>query len=257
MARKTIAEIKELLVDIENEGHPLLKELRRDERSGVQKLIKRWEKQRAFHDALEQQHVEMTIFEREIYQQGFKAIAGIDEVGRGPLAGPVVAACVILPRDFKLLGLTDSKKLSKTARESFYDVILKEAVDVGIGITTAREIDDMNIYQASKEAMIRAIQQIEKAEIDYLLVDAMELPIKIAAKNLIKGDARSLTIAASSVIAKVTRDRYMENLHNKYPQYAFNKHMGYGTNDHLEALQAYGIIEEVHRKSFAPVKKHL
>ncbi|WP_078576276.1 ribonuclease HII [Salipaludibacillus agaradhaerens] len=257
MARKTIAEIKELLVDIENEDHPLLKELQRDERSGVQQLIKRWKKQQTYQYVLEQQHVDMTAFEREIYEQGFKAIAGIDEVGRGPLAGPVVAACVILPRDFKLLGLTDSKQLSKATRETFYDVILKEAVDVGVGIATAREIDDINIYQASKAAMVRAVKQIEKIEIDYLLVDAMELPIKMPAKNLIKGDMRSLTIAASSVVAKVTRDRYMENLHNKYPQYGFNKHMGYGTSGHLEALKTYGIIEEEHRKSFAPVKKHL
>jgi ribonuclease HII len=254
MARKTIAEIKELLVEIENEDHPLWNELQCDKRSGVQKLIKRWKKQQTYQAALEQQHVDMTTFEREIYQQGFKAIAGIDEVGRGPLAGPVVAACVILPRDFKLLGLTDSKQLSKSTRETFYDVILKEAVDVGIGIATAREIDDINIYQASKEAMIRAVKQIGKVEVDYLLVDAMDLPIKKPAKNLIKGDMRSLTIAASSVVAKVTRDRYMENLHNKYPRYGFNKHMGYGTQAHLDALKAYGIIEEEHRKSFAPVK---
>ncbi|WP_280769001.1 ribonuclease HII [Salipaludibacillus daqingensis] len=256
MKKKTMKEIKQLLTNISSDEDPMMKDLLVDERKGVQQLIKSWHNQQKKQDQLEHQFIRMMHYERENRQRGFMKIAGLDEVGRGPLAGPVVAACVILPEDFKLLGLTDSKKLSAKNRDLFYDKIIDGAVAVGIGEASAKEIDEINILQASKKAMIRAIEQLSDVTPDFLLVDAMELPMNIPQQSLIKGDAKSISIAASSVIAKVTRDRYMERLHNEYPMYHFDKHMGYGTEIHLRAMKEYGVLDE-HRRSFAPVRAHL
>ncbi|WP_416150968.1 ribonuclease HII [Salipaludibacillus sp. HK11] len=256
MKKLTMKEITEALVNIKDENDPFLATLYKDERKGVQELIGRWHKKKIKNNLLEKQFSDMMFYENEARQRGYTAIAGLDEVGRGPLAGPVVAACVILPDNFKLLGLTDSKKLSKIKRNLFYDDIIENALAVGIGEVTAREIDEINIYQASKKAMMRAMNKLSAAVPDYLLVDAMKLPVNIPQESIIKGDAKSVSIAASSVIAKVTRDRYMEKLHTKYPDYQFDKHMGYGTAIHLNALEKYGVLDE-HRKSFAPVKAHI
>ncbi|MCE7794623.1 ribonuclease HII [Salipaludibacillus sp. CUR1] len=255
MKKKTIAEIKCKLETLQDENDPFLEELHKDERKGVKGLIARWEKQQVEREKLESHYTEMSSFEKEAWNKGYLRIAGIDEVGRGPLAGPVIASCVVLPSDCRLLGLTDSKKLTKTKREYFYDEIMRKAEAVGVGIVSAQEIDELNIYQASKQAMIRAVKQISEDSPDYLLIDAMELPLDIAQKSLIKGDSRSVSIAASSIIAKVTRDRYMDKLHKQYPMYQFDKHAGYGTRAHLEAIEEHGILEE-HRRSFAPVKSY-
>lgn len=256
MKKKTMKEISYLMTEITTEDDPLMKELACDDRIGVQQILARWRKQQLKNQQLEQQFEEMMYFENKARERGYIEIAGLDEVGRGPLAGPVVAACVIVPEDFMLLGLTDSKKLSAKDRIFYYDEIIKGACAVGIGEATAKEIDEINILQASKKAMLRAIKHLNDVTPDYLLVDAMELPIHIPQQGLIKGDSRSISIAASSVIAKVTRDRYMEKLHNQFPAYQFDKHMGYGTKIHLKAIEKHGVLDE-HRKSFAPIKAYL
>ena len=194
-------------------------------------------------------------YEKEGYALGYQVIAGVDEVGRGPLVGPVVTACVVLPKDFVLEGLTDSKKLSPKKREIFYDYIIKHATGYAIGSASAAEIDEINIYNASKLAMERAIASLrESLNIDYVLTDAMKLDIDIPHLPIIKGDAKSITIAAASVVAKVTRDRMMDELDSKYPMYGFKKHKGYPTKAHIEALNKYGVIAG-YRKTYGPVKK--
>ncbi|MGJ9381392.1 ribonuclease HII [Salipaludibacillus sp. CF4.18] len=253
MTKKTIIEVKNILENLDTEEVSILKELSEDDRKGVQKLITSWKKKQNEKEQLRTQFYDMMYYEKQAYKQGSNFIAGIDEVGRGPLAGPVVAACVILPKDFYLPGLTDSKKLSKAKREEFYEEILRYAIAVEVGEASSKEIDRFNIYQSSKHAMMRALEKLSQKP-DYLLVDAMKLPTSIPQLDLIKGDSRSISIAASSVVAKVTRDRYMEDLHKKYPNYDFNRHMGYGTKVHLEALETYGVMDE-HRTSFAPIKQ--
>ena len=194
-------------------------------------------------------------YERELKDEGYKLIAGVDEVGRGPLVGPVVAACCILPDDFNLDGLTDSKKLSEKKRNYFFEEIKRQAISYGIGIVSEKRIDEINIYEATKEAMIMAINNC-KIKPDYVLTDAMKLDIDIPVKPLIKGDLRSITISAASVLAKVTRDEMLMELDKKYPMYDFKNNVGYPTKKHLEAIKKYGIIDE-HRKSYGPVKEYL
>lgn len=253
--KRTIKEIESLLQTLTDEHHPLFQELCHDERKSVQKLIARWYKQKESAAQAKQQWNQMSRHEQQLYNNGVHYIAGVDEVGRGPLAGPVVAAAVILPKDVYIPGLNDSKKLSEAKRERLFDTIQSCAVSIGIGVATAAEIDEVNIYEATKIAMIRAIQQLTPQP-DYVLIDAMKLPIDIPQQSLIKGDANSVSIAASSIIAKVTRDRFMKRLGMQYPQYGFEKHMGYGTEYHLQAIRTYGITNE-HRRSFAPVKEVL
>ena len=194
-------------------------------------------------------------YERELIKQGITLIGGIDEVGRGPLVGPVVAACVILPLNYQLEGLTDSKKLSEKKREQFYEILKKEALSIGIGIISAEKIDEVNIYEATKLAMQDAIKNCALKP-EYLLIDAMKLDTSIPSNSIIKGDSKSLSIAAASVIAKVTRDRMLIELDKKYPMYDFKHNKGYPTKKHLEAINQYGIID-LHRKSYAPVKEYL
>lgn len=179
-------------------------------------------------------------------------ICGVDEVGRGPLVGPVVASAVILPKNYFIEGLTDSKKLSKKKRDYFYEVIKKEALAIGIGIVDNKKIDEINILEASRLAMKQAINSLS-IKPDIILTDAMRLDIGIPEEDIIKGDLKSITISAASVIAKVTRDKMMEELHEKYPMYNFIKNNGYPTKEHIEAIKKYGIIKE-HRKSFRPIK---
>ncbi len=191
-------------------------------------------------------------YEKELYQKGIHYIAGVDEVGRGPLVGPVVTACVILPKGFKLEGLTDSKKLSEKKREIFYDYIMEHAISVSIGQKSEKVIDEVNIYEATKLAMYEAIENAQ-VKPEHVLIDAMKLEkLDIPSTSIIKGDAKSISIAAASVIAKVTRDRMMVELDKKYPMYGFKKHKGYPTKAHVEAIDKYGIIDE-HRKTFKPV----
>lgn len=198
----------------------------------------------------------MNEYENKLYSEGIKTIGGCDEAGRGPLVGPVVAACVVLPKDYVNDEINDSKKISEKKREKLYDVIMKDALAVGISIIDAKTIDEINIYEASRLGMINAYKEANsKLKIDYLLTDAM--PIKtldIPVLDIIKGDAKSITIAAASIIAKVTRDRIMYDLDKKYPEYEICKHKGYPTKKHLELINKYGIIEE-YRKSYKPVKE--
>jgi ribonuclease HII len=179
-------------------------------------------------------------------------ICGVDEVGRGPLVGPVVASAVILPKNYYIEGLTDSKKLSKKKRESFFEIINKDALAIGIGVVDNKKIDEINILEASRLAMKIAVNNL-KIKPDVILTDAMKLDIGIPEEDIIKGDLKSITISAASVIAKVTRDKMMEELHEKYPMYNFIKNNGYPTKEHVEAIKKYGIIEE-HRKTFNPIR---
>lgn len=198
--------------------------------------------------------IDLYAYENELYKKGFSLIGGVDEVGRGPLIGPVVAACVVLPKGFILEGLNDSKKLTEKKRDLYYEYILKNAVSYGIGIVEPDIIDEINIYQASKKAMIMAIDEVkEKCNLEYVLVDAMPLNIGIETNSIVKGDAKSISIAAASVIAKVVRDKMMHELDDLYPNYGFGRHKGYPTKLHLEALNKYGLIPG-YRKSYGPVK---
>lgn len=194
-------------------------------------------------------------YEKELYNKGYSLIAGVDEVGRGPLVGPVVAAAVILPKNYKLEGLTDSKKLSEAKRNYFNEIIKRDAISYGIGVIDNNIIDEVNIYEATKLAMKQAISNL-KIKPDYVLTDAMKLDIDIDFKSLIKGDLRSLSISAASVIAKVYRDNLMYLLDKKYPYYNFKNNKGYPTKDHIEAIKKYGIIKE-HRISYHPVSEYI
>jgi ribonuclease HII len=195
-------------------------------------------------------------FERSAREAGYTCIAGLDEAGRGPLAGPVVAAAVVLPVGLLIPGLTDSKQVSERERDRLFDVVREQAICYGIGIADERTIEDVNIYQATIVAMEQSLDALHPQP-DYLLLDAITLPrVPIPQKPLIKGDYRSHSIAAASILAKVTRDRVMLELHERYPQYNFKKHKGYGTREHLEALRKHGPCD-AHRKTFNPVARML
>ena len=195
-------------------------------------------------------------YENKLYNLGINNIGGVDEVGRVPLIGPVVAACVVLPKGFILEGLTDSKKLSEKKRELFYDYIVKNSI-YGIGIIDADIIDEVNIYEATKLAMLEAIKNVrEQVNLEHVLIDAMPLDLDIDTTSIIKGDAKSISIAAASVVAKVTRDRMMYELDDLYPNYGFKSHKGYPTKKHIEAINKYGLIPG-YRKTYGPVKEIL
>ena len=194
-------------------------------------------------------------YEKELYKKGINYIGGVDEVGRGPLIGPVVTACVVLPKDFKLEGLNDSKQLSEKKRNEFYKYIKEHALACEVGIIDAETIDEVNIYEATKLGMLEAINKVkEKINLEHVLIDAMPLELSIPSTSIIKGDAKSISIAAASVIAKVTRDEMMYELDTKYPEYGFKSHKGYPTKKHIEAINKYGLIEG-YRKTYGPVKK--
>jgi ribonuclease HII len=253
MKKQTVKEIEQLLQTIVDEHNAYFQQILLDDRKSVKKLIARWYKQKELREKERALFKQMSRYEQELYTQNIQYIAGVDEVGRGPLAGPVVAASVILPRDAYIPGLNDSKKLSESKREELYEQIISCAVSIGIGIVSAEETDQLNIYQATKKAMMEAVKQLNPQP-DYLFIDAMELPLSIPQRSIVKGDANSISIAASSIIAKVTRDRMMKELGKQYPEYGFEKHMGYGTEYHLEAIRRYGVTAE-HRKSFSPVRQ--
>ena len=196
-------------------------------------------------------------YENKLESEGYKYIGGTDEVGRGPLVGPVVAACCVLGKDFKLDGLTDSKKLTEKKRDLYAAYIKEHALAYGIGIVSPEEIDKINILEASRKAMMIAIAEVrKKIPVDYILSDAMKMDLDIPVLPIIKGDAKSINIAAASVIAKVTRDAMMYEFDKKYPEYGFAKHKGYPTKKHLEAISKYGIFDG-YRLTYGPVKEIL
>lgn len=190
--------------------------------------------------------------EKRLIKQGYKLIAGIDEAGRGSWAGPVVAAAIIMS-NYKIKGIKDSKLLSPKMRDKLFDEILENCLGYGVGIVENDTIDEINIYQAAKLAMKQAVENIEKVKPDHLLIDAMKVEINIPQKAIIKGDTNIYSIACASIIAKVTRDRIMLDLHEKYPEYSFDKHKGYGTKIHLDCLEKHGSCA-IHRKTYKPIR---
>ena len=201
--------------------------------------------------------VDLYQHEHELEKKGIQYIGGVDEVGRGPLIGPVVTACCVLPISFQCEGLTDSKKLSEKKRNEYFEYIKKHAICYAIGMCTPEEIDQYNIYKDTQIAMKRAIKKVqEQIPLEHVLIDAMPLELDIPSTSIIKGDAKSISIAAASVLAKVTRDRMMYELDQKYPEYGFKNHKGYPTKAHLEAIHKYGLIEG-YRKTYGPVKEIL
>ena len=248
----TIKEIKEELGKITELDSPLFKEFEKDSRSGVQKEIEKRKKAIQAEIAENMRLEGMLSYEKELYVQGIKLIAGVDEVGRGPLAGPVVAAAVILPKNCKIKGLNDSKKIPKKKHEEIFQAVKDNALAIGIGIMDNHVIDQVNIYEATKLAMKEAISKLDPQP-EHLLIDAMKLDLPITQTSIIKGDANSLSIAAASIIAKVTRDKIMANYDKEFPGYDFSQNAGYGTTKHLEGLEKHGVTP-IHRKSFEPIK---
>lgn len=251
MAEK-LAVIKERLQFVTSESDPFFQECLLDERKGAVKLIASFRREQAKNEALLAQLEAMKYYENEARAKGFQVIAGIDEVGRGPLAGPVVAAAVVLPADFDVVGVNDSKQLNEAKRDELFDAILSKALAVGIGIKSHEVIDDVNIYEATKLAMADAIDSLALTP-DFCLIDAMPLKHCEHELSLIKGDSKSVSIAAASIVAKVTRDRMMAAFDEEFPGYGFAKNMGYGTKVHLEGLEKLGVCP-IHRLTFAPVK---
>ena len=248
----TIKEVKERLATINRLDHPLFEELIYDARAGVQSAInkRKRELQKQVDEYLRLE--KMLTYEKELYAQGIQLIAGVDEVGRGPLAGPVVAAAVILPNNCKIPGLNDSKKIPKSKHQAIYQAVLDQAISVGIGVKDNHVIDQVNIYEATKLAMLEAIHELDPQP-QHLLIDAMKLDLPISQTSIIKGDANSLSIAAASIVAKVTRDQMMAAYDQEYPGYDFAQNAGYGTTKHLEGLEKQG-VSPIHRRSFEPIK---
>ncbi len=248
MSKLSIAKIKEIL-EINEVTEEEINNLKLDDRKGVQQLLAQYEKKQHQLALQKEKADEMMRYERAYYTNNVGFIAGVDEVGRGPLAGPVVAAAVILPENFSLLGINDSKQLSKTKRELFFKLIQEQAISIGVGIIDNNTIDEMNIYQATKKAMYEAINKLTPPP-NHVLIDAMPLEqLNCSYEAIIKGDQKSTSIASASIIAKVTRDQIMEEYHNMYPAYRFDSNSGYGTNVHIEALKNNG-SSPIHRKSF-------
>lgn len=244
----TITAIERLLKS-EKPSPDLLKAMENDRRSGVVKLLERYCREQERLAKIREKAEMMITEEKMLWEKGYKLVGGIDEAGRGPLAGPVVAACVILPPGLVIEGIDDSKKLTSAKREELYDIIMESAVSAGIGIADNNTIDKINIFQAAKEAMIKACTMCRR-DPDYLLIDAMALnEIPIPQKSIVGGDAKSQSIAAASIIAKVYRDREMEKMDLKYPGYGFAKHKGYGTEEHIKAIKTLG-LSPIHRRSF-------
>lgn len=250
MKNKSVKEINAIIESINpNQYLEYIELLKVDERKSVKniaiKLSKKLDKIKAENERLEL----INTFENEGYEKGYTYIGGIDEAGRGPLAGPVVAAVVVFKQGTKIEGINDSKKLSESKREELFDIIKNEALDYGIGIVQREEIDEYNILNATYMAMKKALNCLKQTP-DYLLVDAAHVPdIDIEQKSIIKGDSKSISIAAASILAKVTRDHIMYEYDKIYPEYGFESHKGYGTDKHYQAIREHGITP-IHRKSF-------
>ena len=246
-----IAEVKELLAGEPTEQQ--LAELVQDERSGVQKLVASYYKRQEKLQAAKQKFYEMQAFERECYAAGQQLVAGVDEAGRGPLAGPLVIAAVILPQDVFINGLNDSKQLSAAKRDLLYEEIMAKAIDIEVNIVSVSNIDELNIYAATQQGMAQVIENMH-CKPQTALIDAMPLRLPdIKVKSIIHGDALSVSSAAASIIAKVTRDRIMERLDEVYPAYGFAHNKGYGSAAHMQALAVQGATRW-HRRSYEPVK---
>ncbi|MDO4203055.1 MAG: ribonuclease HII [Selenomonadaceae bacterium] len=253
-SRKT-AEIEALLQDALDSGRTLeaglLAELAAVSRAAVQRLVRRYDRELAERQRLK----ELYCYEYEAQQEGAAYIAGVDEAGRGPLAGPVVVAAAILPVGLYIPKLNDSKKLSAKVRDELFDIIKEQAIAYSVAIIDEKTIDRDNIYRATVSGMYQVIEKL-KPQPQKVLVDAVPLDkLTMPSLSLIKGDAKSASIAAASVLAKVTRDRLMEEYDREYPEYGFAKHKGYGTAEHMAALRKYGPCP-IHRRSFAPVSEY-
>ncbi|MCH4072801.1 ribonuclease HII [Pseudoramibacter sp.] len=249
LSQMTIPQIKKLFEQLGNQDkNQLTKLLKADPRKGIKDLINREEKK-----ALARQRSIQTICikkknENIFHAKGYKIIAGMDEVGRGPLAGPVVVAAVILPEDSWIIGIDDSKKISEEKRETLAQVIKKEAVSIGIAQIGPQTIDQINIYNSTKLAMYNAVKNLSLSP-ELLLIDAVNLDINIASKSIIHGDEKCYSIGAASIVAKVYRDHLMKKYAKLYPQYAFEKNKGYGTAEHIQAICHCGLTP-IHRRSF-------
>ncbi|HOQ15948.1 MAG: ribonuclease HII [Epulopiscium sp.] len=251
MEKFSLQSIEKQLKEVSYDELPnFLEEIKKDSRIGVQKLVQKYERKYETYQVELKRIQEMSQYEKYYYQKGVKYIAGIDEAGRGPLAGPVVAAAVILPKDCFIMGINDSKKLSLIKREELFEIINKKALSIGIGIVDPQTIDRINILQATFEAMKKALDALSlKPEL--VLVDGNQnIPdISVPQEDIIKGDQKSISVAAAAIVAKVTRDRIMDKFHELYSEYGFNKHKGYGTKEHIEAIKKYGLCP-IHRESF-------
>lgn len=246
---ESVKAIQQKLKTVESEDE-WITNLREDPRLGVQKLIKSWDLKRVKQQRALDEHQERVQFDLDY---GTGLLAGVDEAGRGPLAGPVVTAAVILPSDTSAFaGVNDSKQLSRTKRQQLAEVIRTHAHSYSIHIQSAKEIDRLNIYEATKQSMKLAVESLNVTP-EIVLADAMQIPVEMPCHSIIKGDAKSLSIAAASILAKTTRDDYMDKLDEMYPGYGFQQHAGYGTAQHLEAIEQLGICPE-HRHSFEPIK---
>lgn len=253
IAKLTVREIGRIL-----EKDPSLEVLEaccQDSRLSVRRLAERQRMHLQAQEAEQQRLVKLLERERELWQQGFLLIAGLDEAGRGPLAGPVMAAACILPAKFELSGLNDSKMLKPGEREVLYAQIQEQALDYAVASASVEEIDSLNILQATKLAMIRSVQAL-KHKPHFLLIDALKLSLDIPQLGIVGGDRLSASIAAASILAKVSRDRFMLEVHEAYPEYGFDRHKGYPTPDHLQVLRRLGPCQ-IHRRSFAPVENSL
>lgn len=255
MHKLSIANIK-LLFDNNEIDEQSLQQLSNDTRKGVQTLVARYNRQREKELKAREQFFKLVAFDKKFQSENIQYVAGVDEAGRGPLAGPVVAAAVILPEDFTLIGLNDSKQITAEQRDKMYDYIIQEAISYEVAVVSNEQIDALNIYDATKLAMTEAVKKLA-VPAQFVLTDAMPLNDgQIPYESIVKGDEKSLAIAAASILAKVTRDRWMVKLDEQYPQYDFKGHKGYGTKAHLEALQQYGLTP-YHRLTFSPVKQFI
>lgn len=248
----TINEIKKILADGEITANEL-SILAKDTRVGVQKLVSSYQNRRKKLAEKEAAFTKRFTYEKKFWAKG-QTVAGIDEVGRGPLAGPVVTAAVVIDDTFDLIDVNDSKKLSAQKRLALYPQILQKAVSIAVGVKSPQVIDQINIYEADRQAMAEAVKDLDSRP-DALLVDAMQVPVNLPQVRLIKGDAKSNSIAAASIIAKVFRDKLMEDYARLYPEYHFDDNAGYGTKEHIAAIKKYG-PSPIHRKTFAPVSDY-
>lgn len=255
MENKSIAHIKQLFAT-NSVTESQIAHLRTDKRKGIQQLLSTYDRRQQQQQLAIQSFEQMQQFDEQYKRAEADIIAGIDEAGRGPLAGPVVSAAVILPSDFKLVGLTDSKLLSEQEREDFYHYIIEHALDYYIAVINNETIDRINILEATKQSMHEAILQLNPTP-DVTLIDAVKIQTNATQIiSIIKGDQKSLSIAAASVLAKVARDRMMVEIDEQYPMYDFKNNKGYGSAKHLQALKEYG-PSPYHRTSFSPVQNAL
>jgi len=252
MQNKTISQIKQQM-EKKSLGKEEVLALKMDHRKGVQRLVKSYERKKLKERKLEEQFKNMCHYENMGYANGCQYIAGTDEAGRGPLAGPVVAAAVILPSTWKLSGLNDSKQLDEKVREAYFSIIKRDAISYGVSVVSNEQIDNLNIHDAVKLAMRDAVSQLRPGP-DHVLIDAVHLTdLPCTSQSIVKGDEKSISIAAASILAKVTRDRLMQQIHDEYPVYNFKSNKGYGTKHHMQSIKEHGITP-YHRKSFAPVR---